>query len=283
MVLKFVKLFLYFSMVFAFNMQAQEGGVKSPKFNDYKSDTSFKDFSDLRFKVARAQINALKNGGALLVRLKTKSKTIQKLKAAGNIDLATQVERETFLANKIVMYAYLTEFKFCPVYFFFSEQSDSVRQKKLDGIFVDTTLNINSSIVCKAPFYLIAESDYIYNSSLGIVSQSQAPSAVERGSPLREVRIVVKNRYFIQLHKPFPYFQIKGDVITPVQTLPNGGNYVDLNALYNLFSKISVDGKEVKRLKSFRACVGTFNERLGSFYKKNAGYAITPEISEYVY
>ncbi len=284
MVRKFVKILLCFLAAFVFKTQAQDSGVKSPKYSDYKSDTSFKDFSDLRYKVAKAQINALKNGGALLVRLKTNAKTIAKLKAAGNNDLATQVESETFLANKIMMTSYWLECKFCPVYFFFSEQSDSVRQKKLDGIFVDTTLNVNSSIVCKAPFYLVAEPDFVYNSSLGIVSESQAQSAEERGNRIREARIVVKNRYFIQLHKPFPYFQLKGSYESPVSggAVGNSIYFLWLNS-NSQYAKINKIPGESKKMRKFRETVGTFNQRLEKFYEDNAGYAITPEISEFVY
>ena len=109
----------------------ESDGPKPEKIKDYKSDSSYKDYSDLRFKVAKAQINLLKNNGALLVRLKTNAKTIARLKAAGNIDLATQIERETVLTNKIIVGSYLQEFTFCPVYFFYSQFSDSVKNKKL--------------------------------------------------------------------------------------------------------------------------------------------------------
>lgn len=281
MVRKFVRIVLCFFIVFAFKVQSQDEGVKSPKFNDYKSDTSFKDFSDLRFKVAKAQINALKNG-ALLVRLKTNSKTIEKLKAVGNMDLATQLEQETQLKNKIIMNSYKLEFKFCPVYFFFSEQSDSVRNKKLDGIFIDSTLNLNSSIVCNAAFYLIAESDNVYNSSLGIVSESTAAKSTERGNPIRQAPIVIKNRYFIQLHKPFPYFQLKGNYVSPVTPVQNG-ILIDLMRLNDMYAKISKNADQSRKMKGIRSVVGAFNKRLEKFYNKNAGYSITPDISEFVY
>jgi hypothetical protein len=223
-------------------------GPKPPVIKDYKSDSSYKDFSDLRFKVARTQINLLKNDGALLVRLKTNSNTISKLKAAGNIDLATQVERETQLMNKNIIRSYTAEFKFCPVYFFYSDYSDSVKQKKLDRIFIDTNLVIDPTIICNSQFYLIAEQGFIYESSLGIVSESNASSAKERGSPTKEVAIVVKNRYFIQLHKPFPYFQ-KG---------------------YSL-------------KKHYSGYVKKFNKSLEQFYLKNKGYSNSEKINEYVY
>ncbi len=272
-------LFLYLSFFSAFS---QEEGVKSPKYKDYKNDTSYKDFSDLKFKVARAQINALKNGGALLVRLKTNSNTIEKLKATGNIDLATQVEQETALTNKIIIASYLREFTFCPVYFFYSNHSDSVKHKKLTGILVDTNLVENPAIVCNATFYLIAESGAVYNSSLGFVPESLAAQAIEHGSPVREAAIVIKNRYFIQLHKPFPNFQIKRGPASPVQSSYHGV-YLNLTDLYYKINRLTNNSKESKDLIGLRGCVSALNKRFETFYAKNVGYKITDDIKEFVY
>jgi len=247
MVLKLNKIF--FILVLLCNMAglSQEDDTKPPKVNNYKADSSFNDFSKLRFSVAKAQINLLKKEGALLVRLKTNTNTINRLKKAGNIDLATQVERETQLNNKAIMRAYTKEFKFCPVYFFYSDCSDSVKHKNLTGIFVDSILSVNSSIVCNATFYLVAEQGSIYDSSLGIVSESQAPKAAEKGTASKEVAIVVKNRYFIQLHKPFPYYQ---------------------------------QGYSIKKYGDF---VKKFNKELQDFYTKNSSYVMPSEIKEFVY
>lgn len=220
-------------------------GPKPTVYRDY-NDSSFKDFSRNRYDVAKAQINRLRHG-ALLVRLKTNQNTIDKLKAAGNIDLATQVARETQQNNKIIMRAYVKEFSFCPVYFFYSQYSDSVKHQHLEGIFTDTMLQVNPAIVCHADFYLVAEQNFVYSSSLGFVPLSQAPLAQERGSAVKEVAIVVKNRYFIQLHEPFPYYQ---------------------------------KGYSMKKYAGF---VKAFNSKLVTFYEANAGFTAPSEIRELVY
>ena len=230
----------------AFSQESE--GPKPPVVKDYKNDSSYNDFSSLRFKVAKAQINRLRNGGALLVRLKTNANTISKLKAAGNIDLATQIERQTLLTNKLIVASYLKEFTFCTVYFFYSNYSDSVKNKKLDGIFIDSTLAVNPAIVCHADFYLVAESGKVNDSSLGIVSLSQAPTAVESGTPTREAAIVIKNRYFIQLHKPFPYFQIKSSTAQPIRE-SSQGLYFDLTVINNELTKVISNPKELKELR----------------------------------
>lgn len=266
-----------------FRSYSQENdGPKPARIIDYKNDSSYNDYSNLRFKVARAQINKLKNGGALLVRLKTNANTISRLKTAGNMDLATQIERETYLTNKITIASYLEEFTFCPVYFFYSNSSDSVKNKKLEGIFVDTNLVVNSTIVCNANFYLIAESDKIYNSSLGIVPESKVSQAIERGTPSREAPIVIKNRYFIQLHKPFPYFQIQQSNSTPITPVPNG-IFFNLLALQTQAKKEMNNSKEAKRLLKLKNCVRALNESFYNFYEKNKGYTIPPDLAQYVY
>jgi hypothetical protein len=269
------------SLVSLSSFSQESDGPKPPKVTDYKSDSSYNDYSSLRFKVAKAQINKLKNGGALLVRLKTNANTISKLKAAGNIDIATQVERETHLTNKIIVASYLQEFTFCPVYFFYSNSSDSVKNQKLNGIFIDTNLVVDPTIVCNANFYLIAESDKVYNSSLGIVPESKASQAIERGTPSREAPIVVKNRYFIQLHKPFPFFQIQQSNAVPIVAAPNGV-YINLSALHTQVKK-EMNKKEAKRLIKFKNCVRGLSISLDNFYTKNVGYEIPANLSEYVY
>ena len=248
MALRLNNLVFIITLIFSVSCFSQEDKTKAPKIHDYKNDSSYIDFYELHIKVAKAQINLLKNGGALLVRLKTNANTIVKLKTAGNIDLATQLERETYFKNKNIVRAYLKEFTFCPVYFFYSDYSDSVKHKNLNTIFLDSNLTINPSIVCKANFYLIAEQGAIYESSLGIVSESKANTAIERGTPSKEVSIVIKNRYFIQLHKPFPYYQ-KG---------------YSLNKRYTDY-------------------VEKINISLEKYYEKNKGYTIPPELSQYVY
>ena len=227
--------------------QEVEDDVKPPKVTDYNNDSTFKNFARYRDDVAKAQVNALKNGGALLVRLKTNANTINKLKNAGKADLATQIERETFLNNKAIVRGFTSQFKFCPVYFFYSTVSDSVRHKNTTGIFLDTNLTVDPAIICTANFYLIAEQGTLYSSSIGLLTEPEAINAREKGTPFKDFAIVVKNRYFIQLHEPFPYFQ-KG-----------------------------------YKMKTYSQYVKNFNDKLQVFYTKYKSYTPNPEINQYVY
>lgn len=221
-------------------------GPKNPVYKDYQSDSSFIGFQHNREDVAKAQIVKLKQG-ALLVRLRTNQKAIDALKSAGNIDLATQVERETFLKNKTIVQAFIKEFHFCPVYFFYSNCSDSVKHKNTQGVFLDTNLQVDPNIICQASFYLIAEQGEVVNSSLGIVSLSEAPNARETGTGAKEVAIVIKNRFFIQLHKPFPYYT-KG-----------------------------------YKLKKYPQYVRKMNVMLQSYYEENKNFSIPQSLGNVVY
>ncbi len=275
--------FLILCTVINATMYSQDEGVKPPVVTEYKGDTTFANFHALRFDIAKAQIVSLKKNGALLVRLKTNANTINRLKAAGNNDLATQVERETAIKNKIIILSYLQEFKFCPVYFFSSDYSDSVKHKNISGIFLDTSLVINPNIVCTASFYIIADNrSTICNSSLGVVPQSLANSSVERGSPERDVAIVIKNRYFIQLHKPFPYFQIKStsqSFYSGKETMTS----IKLDALYEQLPKLKVGIRESKDLRKFKGCIFLLNQAFEEFYKSAETFSIPSEVKQFVY
>jgi hypothetical protein len=278
---KLNKLCFLFFILFSIKTYSQNDGVKKPTYKDYKSDTAFKDFNKLRYKVAYAQINLLKKG-ALLVRLKTNNRAITKLKAAGNIDLATNLAKETELENKIVMSAYKKEFNFCPVYFFYSDFSDTIRKGILTGVFLDSNLTINPSIACKASFFLIAEQDGIYNSSLGIIPESFAKHASENGSYARDAGIVLKNKYFLQLNKPFPFFQIKAGVASR-STLNEDGLYIDIADVLILYRKVIRNAGDNKRMKGYRGIGAAYNRKLHSFFEEHIGAEVTAEIKEFVY
>lgn len=247
MVLRLNNLLLLTCLMFGVSCFSQEDATSPLKETYFKEDSSFVKFGKYHEGVAKAQIISLKNGGALLVRLKTNTNTINRLKTAGSIDLATQVERETRLNNKAIIRAYQKEFKFCPVYFFNSDYSDSVKHKSLAGIFVDSNLVVNSNIVCNASFYLVAEQGTIYDSSLGLVPEAAAEKAVERGTPKKAVFMIIKNRYFIQLHKPFPYYQ---------------------------------QGYAIKKYSEY---VKKMNASILKFYTKNSKYIAPAEVKEFVY
>lgn len=173
---------------------------------DYKDPNEFEKFYRRRHLIAAWQINQLRDSGALVVRLKTNKLLIDELNRSGKSELATQKQLEQFAINKNLMFAYLENFRFCKVYFIFSNSSDTLLNGARKGMFLDTNLTVDPAIIMSEKFYLIAERDYAYNSSIGFVREDSARVVKESGNPVKEMAIVVKNKYGHQLKQPFPYY-----------------------------------------------------------------------------
>jgi hypothetical protein len=172
---------------------------------EYKDPQQFEKFQKRRIVVGAWQINQLKEG-ALVVRLKTNKMLIDELTKKGKTEEALQVRLEQFAINKNTMFAYRDNLKFCKVYFIYSNSSDSLLNGIKSGIFLDTNLVVDPTITMTEKFYLIAERDYGYNSSIGFVREDSAMSVSEQGNAVKQMAIVVKNKYGHQLKSPFPYF-----------------------------------------------------------------------------
>lgn len=197
-------IFLFFAFLFSIvSLKAQENNV-IPEYKDYKDPKQFENFQKRRTFISQWQINQLKKG-AIVVRLQTNQKLIEALTKAGNEKLATQKAAEQFAINKNTMFAYMEHLDFCKVYFIYSNSSDTLLKGARKGIFLDTNLAVNPNIEMTESFYLLAERDYAYNSSIGFVPEDSARFVTEQGNPIKEMAIILKNKYGHQLKKPFPY------------------------------------------------------------------------------
>lgn len=191
------------SLLLAFAALAQEERVSD---KDYKEGEQFEQFSKKRKLVGAWQISRLKQG-ALVVRLKTNRLLIQSLLKQGKNLQAEQKRAEMLAINRNTMRAYLDHYTFSKVYFIYSNSSDSLFKGIRSNIFLDTTLSIDPEIEMKEPFYLLAERDYAYNSTIGFVPEDSASLQREKGNAVKEMALVVKNKYGHQLKRPFPYYQ----------------------------------------------------------------------------
>ncbi len=176
---------------------------------DYLDASQYKKYSQRRQLLANWKINQLADSGALIVRLKSNRKAIDLLKKNKNYSSAKELEQFTQYQNKIIMKAFIHHYKFSKYYFIYDYSSDSLLKGTHKGIFLDTNLNRDSYIEMKEKFYLIAEKDYIIQSSIGLVPDSLAQKITDKGTPVKEVSILIKNKYGHQLKPPFPYY-IKG-------------------------------------------------------------------------
>jgi hypothetical protein len=199
---KIVFLFLFILSFVGVNAQ-QDEKIYRPK--DYKDREQFEKFRKRRMIIGAWQINELKQG-ALVVRLKTNQKLIEALKQQGNVELAAQKSLEQQAINLNTIRAYVYNYTFSKIYFIYSNSSDSLLRGARSNIFLDTNLKVDPKIVMSEKFYLLAERDYVYNSSIGFVPEDSARVQIEQGNSVKEVPIVIKNKYGHQLKGPFPYY-----------------------------------------------------------------------------
>lgn len=305
------KLFLL-CFVFLFNpgfsqVDGTEKNIHGDK--DYKDPVQFENFRKKKGVIAAWQINQLKEG-AIVVRLKTNKKLIDALREQENNELALEKEKEQYAVNVNTYHAYRDKLKFAKVYFILSNHTDSLLNGTRTGIFLDSTLKVDPTITMNEKFYLIAERDYGYNSSIGFVKEDSARKVIESGNPVREMAVILKNKYGHQLKGPFPYC-IKeknfsgASYLMPlsVNSLPGGGvgfiYMVNLTYLADLtaknkgekiapktFGNSTVKIKKQDTYEKIAEAVDQMNDELNRFYRnspKPEMSKLSAEILPYLY
>jgi hypothetical protein len=269
------KFFILLFVVFSFTGNSQTGSDADHVFRpgEYKDSKQFQDFYKRRNIVGRWQIKQLKNG-ALCVRLHNNKTLIDGLKKMGKADLAAQKELEFLAINKNIVMAFTRYYNFSKVYFFYSTSSDTLLKGARSGIFLDTNLVVDPKIEMKETFYLLAEHDDAYNSSIGFVPEDTARFIKETGNPSKEAAMVIKNKYGHQLKDPFPFFVINKSttVGTPVTNVMLGGVVVP----------VTVERKN--RLEKHYAYVTNLNKHFTNFYEENITFEVhDPEVKPFLY
>ena len=111
----FKMLTLFFALIFSINSLAQ---------------------SDL--SAAKQQLHQMKNG-VLLVRLFTEQSKIDGLKAQGKISQAERVAQQQYQINRDILLSFSQVFEFCPVFFFYSKDSEAIRNGDFKGKVFDVS------------------------------------------------------------------------------------------------------------------------------------------------
>lgn len=266
---------IIFFLFISYSGSSQTGSEADNVFRpqEYKDQDQFKHFVKRREIIAKWQINQLKSG-ALVVRLHNNQKLIEGLKKMGNADLATQKEHEQMAINKNILLAFTKNYTFSKVYFFYGSSSDSLFRGVRKGIFLDTNLAVVPSIEMKESFYLLAESDDVYNSSIGFVREDTAKFIKETGNAAKEAAIVIKNKYGHQLKDPFPFFVTNKSIVpgTPVVNILIGGKNIP----------ITLEKKQ--RIERHYAYVTNLNKYFNSFYNSCKDFQATdPDIKPFLY
>jgi hypothetical protein len=243
---------------------------------DYKNRDEFKHFNKRRQAVSKWQINQLKNG-ALLVRLHDNKFLAEQLRKRGQSDLALQKEHEAFAINKLIVRAFTRYYTFSKVYFFFSDKSDTLLKGARSGIFLDTNLTIDPSVTMAENFYLIAEKDDIYNSSIGFVKEDTARFVKETGNAVKEAPIVIKNKYSHQLKEPFPFFSPYN-----AKALSQGGNVTVMINYGGRTLPVSLNKRNAP--EKHYTYVQYLNKSFDSFYLPNKSFVVSdPDITPFLY
>lgn len=200
---------IYFSLILIFSVSfcfaQDQAGFKDMKASNAKAKI-----------VAKQQINDLHNG-ALLVRLKTGQNTINALIKSGQTDLAEKRKQKINEENLRIINAFKSEFNFCPVYFFYSNDSKLVSEGKFDEVkFIDEKLQVIDKFKFEFENFLIAEFGEVKGDTTKFYSHSTMqttdhfstePQATYYGGGSTGAKgLIIKDKNFAQLRRPFPFF-----------------------------------------------------------------------------
>ena len=111
-----------------------------------------------RDSIAADHILNLKDG-VLLVRLQTSEKRITALENSGHTQEAADARREQQVKNNLIVKAFSVYYDFTEVYFFYADQSSSVKERKWDGILFSKYMDpLREDAIGDKPVYVLASS-----------------------------------------------------------------------------------------------------------------------------
>lgn len=188
-------------LLFLFLIPFLSFGQKEKKVNKRKQAKS----------KAITNVIALKSG-VLLVRLSEKKNTINAMKKVGKDKLAAKTEYKQRERNLAIVAAFSSNFDFCPVYFFFSDDSKYIRKKQLDSIvFLNEQLQHDSSITVNATTFFTAvlgvtEPDTTNYSKHTYFEKGEQSTTYYGAGEIAVSALIIKDDQIYQLGKPFPYY-----------------------------------------------------------------------------
>lgn len=165
-----------------------------------------------RLEIAKTQIKELKEG-ALLVRLQTKQKVIDALLEKGYPKRANHIEK-TQKEKNIEISGAFKDFDFCPVYFFYSQYSDSLKYGNYAHvILLDDSLK---EVEVELTNFHIADFGNVKKSYENDTTDAkrnelknkgrEATKTYKGGSSLNIRAMVLSDSKFKQLKSPFPFY-----------------------------------------------------------------------------
>jgi len=155
-------------------------------------------------KKARKQIVALKENGALVIRLHLSKKKINLYRKAGKTKLADKLQEELDNNNYFIALAFQdSTFTFCPVYVIDTKDYGRIINGEKSGFFLNENMEVDSSIVMEEDYFLFVERGDVYEQ----VGDGNFKNSVTSSSIVITDAFVIKDENMNQLIKPFPFFR----------------------------------------------------------------------------
>ncbi|MCX8080841.1 MAG: hypothetical protein N3F09_06350 [Bacteroidia bacterium] len=268
--------FFFLVICFLSLVDAQESDCQ--KYQDRQK------FSKKAKLLAAWQIRQLKNG-ALIVRIPDEQSKIKKLIISGNAKEAA-LRYEKFRRKYLLQYRLFKKyFTFCKVYFMYAKDYRRILKGERNGFFLDSSLCINDTLTLRENFFMIAEEDDVYASTIGFVKESCAMQVHETGHPAIHANWVLKNKYGHQVKEPFPMYVSS--------RFAKNLNYAEMHQNYIIklcdttvsYSKIYVEIKDAEYREDIQQnLIIELNDRLEGFlYKSTLNEKDLVLIKDYLY
>jgi hypothetical protein len=165
--------------------------------------------------VAKKQIQELKTG-YLLVRLSTRSKTIEDLQRMGKSRAAEEIRKQQEEKNKRIVAAFNKYFNFCEYRFFYSQYSDDIQKGNFKFLIFNKDLSVDESFSVEGKTYYVGEFGIVepdqtkesYDTELQYTDDFSAElKRVKYGPSTNKIyALIIKNNNYVQLTRPFPFF-----------------------------------------------------------------------------
>jgi len=155
------------------------------------------------------------NEGILFVRLMTRENTINALRNAGQDEQAIAIIESQQELNLEVTKAYIDHFDFCPVLFFYSSCSESIKNREFAGCLMDAHLNpLAEADIPDIDKFFIAEfskvepSDEKYFTHYSL-EETQDGKEIRKNyggdTEIGAAALIIRDSEFAQLQDPFPF------------------------------------------------------------------------------
>ena len=168
-----------------------------------------------RKAMATKQIHEIKNG-YLLIRLSTRSKTIEDLQRIGKNRAAEEIKKDQDEKNRKIIAAFAKNFNFCEYRFFYSQYSDEIKKGNYKFLVFDKNLQPDNNFSLEGKNYYVAEfgtleaDTTIIASDMTLEVKDDFDVSTKKvnytNTPNKIYALIIKDKNYYQLRSPFPYY-----------------------------------------------------------------------------